>query len=254
MNPDKVIILAGGLSKRLYPLTNSKPKCMLEINGKSIIQRQRDVFSDLNINKIIIVTGYHGQVIAKNHTDLKYIHDDGYEVPGIVRGLFCAKKEMDGGFIFSYSDIVYGKDIVKKLLETEGDIVLVVDTDWRKGYEGREKHPISEAELVKVKDGKIIKIGKDVVKIGEAHGEFIGLAKFTDKGVRIAKKIYNDLVDKYNKQEPFQNAKEFQGAYLTDFVQELVDRGIEATSADIAGSWTEIDTDEDLERAEKIWK
>jgi len=254
MNPNKAIILAAGLSSRLNPITNDKPKCMLEINDRSIIQRQQDLFLSLGINEILIVVGYCKEVIKRAYPDLSYIVDDDYRIPGIMRSLFCAEKEMAGGFIFSYSDIIYGQDILEKLLKIEGDIVLVVDTDWQKHYEGRIKHPLPEAELVKAKDGKVVKIGKDVVKIDEAHGEFIGLAKFTDKGVKIIKEVYHDLLKKYKKEESFQNAKEFQRAYLTDFIQELVDRGIEVKTADTNSIWTEIDTDEDLERAKKIWK
>jgi len=256
MNPNKVIILAGGLSSRLYPITNNKPKCMLEVNGKSIIQRQRNVFKDLGINKIIVVTGYYGKVINENHTDLIYVHEpeESYKVPGIVKGLFHAEKEMQGGFIFSYSDIIYGQDIAEKLLEVQGDIVIVVDTEWKKHYKGRTKHPLSEAELVKSRNGRVTKIGKDVVKIDEAQGEFIGLAKFTDKGAKIIKEVYRDLRDKHKPEDSFQNAKEFQRAYLTDLIQELVDRKIEVKTADITSVWTEIDTDQDLERAKKIWK
>jgi L-glutamine-phosphate cytidylyltransferase len=254
MNPNKVIILAGGLSSRLYPITNNMPKCMLSINDKTIIQRQLDVFAEFSINDIVVVTGYCKEIIVNNHTDLKFIDDSEYKVPGIVRGLFCAEKEMDGGFIFSYSDIVFSRDILEKLLEIEGDIVLTVDTDWEKHYEGRIKHPLPEAELVKAKNRKVVKIGKDVVKINEAQGEFIGLAKFTDKGTKIIKEVYHDLLSKYKKEDPFQNAKEFQRAYLTDFIQELVNRNIEIKTANINSVWTEIDTDEDLERAKKIWK
>ena len=254
MNINKVIIIAGGLSSRLYPITKNKPKCMLDINGKTIIQRQLDIFLEFGINDIIVVTGYCKDIIINNHNNLKFIDDSGYKVPGIVRGIFCAEGEMDEGFIFSYSDIIYGKDIVNKLLNTKGDIVLVVDTDWKKHYKDRIKHPLSEAELVKVKDKKVVKIGKDVVKIDEAYGEFIGLAKFTKKGAKIAKNLYHNLLVKYKNEDAFQNAKEFQRAYLTDFIQELVDRNIEVDIASIDNIWTEIDTDEDLEIAKKIWK
>lgn len=254
MAQQKVIYLAGGLSSRLYPLTDGMPKCMLEVNGKSIIQRQREVFTNLGLNKLIIVTGYHGEIIEKNHSDLVYIYNGEYKNTNILFGLFCAEKEMVDGFLFSYSDILCSEEVVKKLLVTPGDIVLTVSTNWQDQYQNREKHPVTEAELVKVEDGLITKIGKDVVSIDEAHGEFIGLAKFSAKGAEISKEVFHDLLKKYKKEEPFQNAKEFQRAYLTDFIQELIDRGIEVRSSDITNVWTEIDTDEDLERARRIWK
>ena len=248
--PLKAIIVAAGGGTRLMPLTNGKPKCLLEVGDKTILQRQLEVLRWCEVADIVVVRGYKKELI--NYPDIKYCDDIHYK--GILGSLFFAQKEMDGGFIFSYSDIIYGEDIVKKLLETDGDIVLVVDTDWQKQYEGREKHPVGEAELVKVEDDSAVKIGKDVVKIDEAHGEFIGLAKFTDRGVKIIKKVYNDLISKYKKEESFQNAKEFQKAYLTDFIQELVDRGIKVRTANISSVWTEIDTDEDLERAKRVWK
>ncbi len=248
----KTIILAGGLSSRVRPLTNDKPKCMLEVNGKTIIQRQIEALKANNLNDVVVVTGYCKEVI--NYPHLAYIHDDNHNVPSILRGMMCAEAYMDEGFIFSYSDIIYGEDIVKNLLNTKGDIVLTTDVNWQKAYEGRIKHPLTEAELIKAKEGKVIKIGKDVVSIEEAHGEFIGLAKFSPKGVKIIKKIYQDLLNKYKKDQPFQHAKEFQRAYLTDFIQELIDLGYEVMTSIISNIWTEIDTDEDLERARQIWK
>lgn len=248
----KAIIIAAGRGNRLMPLTDGKPKCLLEVGAKTILERQLEVLRGRGITDIIVVRGYKKELI--NYPEIKYCENTDYENNNILHSFFYAEKEMDKGFIFSYSDIIYGEDIVKKLLKTKGDIVLIVDTNWQKHYKGRKKHPVGEAELVKVKNGKIIKIGKDVVKIDESHGEFIGLAKFTDRGVKIIKHVYHDLIKKYKKEDSFQNAKEFQRAYLTDFIQELVDRDIEVVSADISSTWTEIDTDEDLERAKKIWK
>jgi len=247
----KAIIVAAGRGNRLMPLTDGRPKCLLEVGTKTILKRQLDALRSCGITDIVVVRGYKKELI--NYPEITYCENTDYLNNNILRSLFCAEKEMDRGFIFSYSDIIYGEDIVKKLLETEGDVVLVVDIDWQKHYQGRIKHPVGEAELVKIQNSKIIKIGKDVVKIDESHGEFIGLVKFTSRGVDIIKEVYNDLIGKYEQEKPFQHAKEFQKAYLTDFIQELIDRGIEVISADISGAWTEIDTDEDLERAKRQW-
>jgi len=246
------IILAAGMGNRLVPLTNSRPKCLLKVGGKSILERQLSTFGEFGINNISIVRGYRKKMI--NLLGINYYDNTDYKNNNILHSLFFAEKAMNGPFVFSYSDIVYGKDIVESLLKARGDIVITVDTDWKKHYKGRIKHPLSEAELTKSEDGKVVKIGKDVVKIDEAQGEFIGLAKFTDKGTEIIKEVYRDLLSKYKKKDSFQNAREFQKAYLTDFIQELVDRDIEVRTADIDKVWTEIDTDEDLERANKIWK
>jgi choline kinase len=246
----KAIIVAAGRGNRLRPLTDDKPKCLLEINGKTILQRQLQAYRKHGITEIIVVRGYKKELI--DYSDIKYYDDINYG--GILGSMFFAEQEMNEGFIFSYSDIIYGEDVVKQLLETEGDIVLVIDTDWREHYQGREKHPVSEAELVRIDGDRIVKIGKDVVGVDEAHGEFIGLAKFSNAGAKMIRDIYRDLINKYKREDPFQNAKEFQKAYLTDFIQELIDRGHEARIANITDGWIEIDTDEDFNRAKEQWK
>ena len=246
----KSIIVAAGRGNRLGPLTDDRPKCLLEIGGKTILQRQLEVEKQHGITNIVVVRGYRKELI--NYPGIKYYDDINYR--GILGSLFFAEQEMNEGFIFSYADILYGQNIVKNLLETEGDIILVVDTNWQEHYKGREKHPVDEAELVKVNSDRVVKIGKDVVGTEEAHGEFIGLAKFSDRGAKIIRDIYHDLLKRHKKEDPFQNAKEFQRAYLTDFIQELVDRGHEVKTVDITGDWIEIDTDEDLNKAKKQWR
>ena len=252
----KAIIVGGGLGSRLLPKTKNLPKTLLPVAGKSILNWEVQALSQAGITKIIFVCGYKSQKIKTLFSKLKYYDDFDYQKrPSILHGLMCAEKAMRGGFIFSYSDIIYTKRVVQKLLKTRGNFNLVVDIDWRKGYLGRLKHPISEAELVKTSKGKVIKIGKDVVSPREAHGEFIGLAKFSAQGVKILKQEYQRLIYKYRKRKDrtFQHARDFKKAYLTDMIQELIDRGYQVQSLDIKGGWSEIDTDEDLKRANIIW-
>ncbi|MBI5465420.1 phosphocholine cytidylyltransferase family protein, partial [Candidatus Gottesmanbacteria bacterium] len=245
---------AAGIGNRLKPLTNDGPKCLLKIGGKSIVERQMEIFRSLGLTEIAVVRGYKKEKI--HFPDLTYFENDDYENNNILHSLFCARDFMDGPFVFTYSDIVYDHGVVKKLLSHPADIGIVVDTHWRKTYVGRTKHPIAEAELVMVdKRGRVTKIGKDVVTPNEAHGEFIGLAKFSTKGAKILTKEFKRLVAKYRKRQnqAFQHAKEFKKAYLTDMIQELVDRGYGVYSVEIKGGWREIDTDEDLEKANIFW-
>lgn len=252
----KAIIVGGGLSTRLLPLTKNLPKTLLRVEGRPILDWQLEALKKGGVKEVIFISGYKGQKVKALHPELKYIDDLEYRTKiSILRGLLCAEKEMKNGFIFSYADIIYTKKIVRKLVRARGYFNLVVDVDWRKGYVGRKKHPITEAELVKTNKDKVIKIGKDVVCLKESHGEFIGLAKFSKKGAEILISEYHRLLQEYeNKQnQRFQNAKEFHNAYLTDMIQELIDREHEIYSVNIKGGWTEIDTDEDIERANIFW-
>ena len=109
-----------------------------------------------------------------------------------------------------------------------------------------------EAEKVIVEQNKVVKIGKVLNPIN-ADGEFIGMVKFSKKGSEIWIKNYNDVKKKIGN-APFHTAISIEKAYLTDMFQELIDRGYKISNVNIKGDWMEIDTLEDISKAEKSWK
>jgi choline kinase len=246
----KAIIVAAGPSSRLRPLTNEKPKCLLDIGGKTILQRALDALTQNAIEQIVVVRGYQGHLL--NYPNVTYYENPNFRQNNILRSLFYAEDEMDDDFIFSYSDILYSKSIVEKLIHSQGDIALIVDVNWRQHYQGRDLHPISEAELVQVEKGKVKRIGKDVVKVDEAHGEFIGLAKFTKSAAQAMRAAFHQVA-KECPEAPFHHASCLEKAYMTDMLQELINRGARVQSVDIKGDWMEIDTPQDLERAQLLF-
>jgi choline kinase len=99
---------------------------------------------------------------------------------------------MDDEFIASYSDIVFGADVVKRLWESEEDVAIVVDIDWAGYYEGRTEHPVNEAEnVIFDADKNVVKIGKIVSNEEDVNGEFIGMMKCTKRGAEIFKKYFH---------------------------------------------------------------
>ncbi|MBA7654153.1 hypothetical protein ES703_62028 [subsurface metagenome] len=85
----------------------------------------------------------------------------------------------------------------------------------------------------------------------EAHGEFIGLAKFTKSGAEAMRATYHQA--EKSPTVPFQHAASLEMAYITDMIQELVNSGSLVKSVDIKGGWMEIDTPQDLERARQLF-
>lgn len=81
-----------------------------------------------------------------------------YENNNILKSLFYAETEMNDELLFSYPDILYDKDVVGKLMNNRGDISIVVDIDWVSHYEGRDQHPVTEAELVAVEGSRVVRI------------------------------------------------------------------------------------------------
>jgi choline kinase len=243
----KAIIIAAGMGTRLNPLTNDIPKCMLKINGKTILQHQLDAFHANGITDISLIKGYKKEAI--DYKGLKYYINDNFMNNNILNSLFYAEEEMDEEFIASYSDIVFGKDVMRKLLESEDDIAIIVDIDWMGYYEGRTEHPIEEAENVIFDANKnVVEIGKIVSNKGTVNGEFIGMIKCSKRGAEIFKEYFHKAKNEFFG-KPFIRAKTFDAAYLTDFIQYLVNNGINVKCVTIERGWIEIDTAQDFERA-----
>ncbi len=242
----KAIILAAGPGSRLAPYTDDMPKCLLDIGGKTILERVIEALRHNGIEKIVVVRGYRKETV--NYPGITYCDNDDFAKTNVLRSLFCAESEMDDDFVVSYSDIVYSGDTVAKLLESGADIALTVDINWAERYQGRDQHPVSEAELVRVEDGQVAAIGKGVVKSGEAHGEFIGLAKFSGAGAEAMRAAYHEAAQ-HRPDAPFHRSASLETAYLNDMLQELVDTGHTVKTVDIRGGWIEVDTPQDLEEA-----
>ena len=126
---------------------------------------------------------------------------------------------MDGGFLFSYSDIVFAPEHARRVAAATAPVALVVDRRWRDAYEGRTLHPVSEAELARVDgtgDGATVtRVGKRLVAEDEAAGEFIGLARFSPEGAAALRAVWREALAR-GLDAPFGAAATLRQAYLTD--------------------------------------
>ena len=250
----KAIIIAAGMCKRLRPLTNNLPKCLLKINGKTILDNMLDILKMNNISDISIIRGYAKEKI--NKVGMKYYENNNFENNNILHSLMYARKEIENtteDVIISYSDIFYEGFVLEELLKSKESISVVVDTNWEDYYKGRTDHPIAEAENV-IFDNKlnILKIGKKVFNesISKTNqGEFIGLWKFNPIGARIFLNHFDRLNSRLSLTDPFQNAKEWQKAYMTDIFQKMIDNGEKINCTIIKNGWKEFDTIQDFLRA-----
>jgi len=244
---NKALIIAAGLGSRLKKHTENLPKCMLDFGGKTLLQRQLDSYKKCGVKDISLIRGYKKEKI--NYKGIKYFENNDYRNNNVLNSIFYAEKIINGNIIISYSDILFDSSVVERALDSDNDISVVVDIDWRGYYVGRKDHPISEAEnVIFNSNNEVEKIGKINTGKEEVHGEFIGMIKLSDRGTEIFKEHFHRLKRIYwNK--PFQRAKIFQKAYLTDFIQELVDIGIKVHCVIVESGWKEIDTVEDYKKA-----
>jgi len=245
----KAIIVAAGMGRRLAPYTDDRPKTLVEINGRSILQRQVDAYRAAGVDEINIVRGYMKEKLAV--PGARFYDNDDFRNNNILTSLFYAEPAMTGGFLFSYSDIVFRPEVVRTALDTEGDYALVIDRRWAEAYVGRVNHPVEEGEVARVDDGRVTLVGKKTMPPEEATGEFIGLARFSARG---AEKMRERFVQRRGELagKPYGRAPKFEVAYLTDLLNDLIGTGEIMRPAFIDGGWREIDTVEDLERAKGV--
>lgn len=248
----RVILIAAGMGSRLQHHTQDRPKCMVEVGGRSILSHQLHALGAHGAVDLHIIRGYLAeQLIVDGAT---YYENTDYRQNNILHSLFKAESALDREALITYSDIVYTPEVVGALLASPGEVAMVVDRGWAAAYEGRHDHPMGEAELAEVgEDGLIREVGKHVGKRGSqtAAGEFIGLMRVTETGARWLTEAWRAARARVGDDEPFQKAALFRKAYLTDLVEELIAQGRAIHPVFIDGGWREIDTVEDLERVNR---
>ena len=245
----KVIILAAGMGSRLRPLTNDKPKCMVKLLDETLIERQIKIFHSYDINDITIVTGYKSEVV--DMPGVNYVNNTNYETTNMNESLFCALEPSNNPVLVTYGDIVFEPKIVQQMLEITNDIRLAVRTDWKKYYQNRTMHSLSEAENVLIENGRILEIRKNISKSLENQqiGEFLGIVLLSSDQIKILLEKYSDL--KKNHVGVFHSSSSLSNAYLTDMLQEMINCTT-VKPVFIEGKWFEIDTPEDLKNTEKL--
>lgn len=240
----KMIILAAGKGTRLRPLTNKKPKCMVEYQNKPIIDYILNVAKDSNIDNVGIVTGYKSNVLEKHLSkqNIKFYNNENYANTNMVSSLFCAKDFMNDDLIISYSDIIYKKEVLDILIQSKNEFSVIIDKNWHQLWSQRMENPLDDAETLKIKNGKIIEIGKKPKNYDEIEGQYIGL-------IKISKKILPLVIDYYRGLDTSQiyDNKDFNNMYMTTFIQKIIDNLLYVSPIYIHGGWTEIDTVNDLQ-------
>jgi|LWDU01.1.fsa_nt_gi choline kinase len=244
-NKMKAIILAAGQGQRLRPLTNDKPKCMVKLFAKSLLDWQIKNFYDSGISDISIVKGYKAETISI--PNVNYFYNSKYKETNMVETLFCAENKLQDNVIISYGDIIYEKNILKKLMDDDNDMAVVIDKSWRKYWEMRFKNPLNDAESLILDDNEFIKnIGQPIKEISQIQGQYIGLMKFQNSGVEILKEFYKKVknLSKLGV-NPLNSSIPFQKSYMTDLIQGLIDEGCKIKSIPINNGWLELDSIDD---------
>jgi len=237
----RAIILAAGSGNRLRPLTNERPKCLVPLYGRPILDYSLEAIGHVNIHDVTIVTGYRADAIQE--LGLPTRHNARFSSTNMVHSLFCAEDLFDDDILISYGDIVYGRQVLETTLAAAGDFVVTVDRRWRELWEMRMEDPLADAETLRLDDqGRILELGKKPQTLAEIQGQYIGLIMIRRVALDLVCAYYHEM-----DRNALYDGKDFDNMYLTSFIQAVIDHVMPVTAAFVEGGWVEVDSVEDLE-------
>lgn len=235
-----VVHLAAGEGTRLRPLTENKPKPLVELGKTSLLERNLQTLSEAGLSEQLIVTGYKAEQIES----LSYptVHNPIYDETDMVYSLFQAEEQFSNerDLLISYGDIVYEQEIVESVLDCDAPVCVVVDRRWRDLWELRFEDPLEDAETLQMDNtGRITEIGSKTDGYSDIEGQYIGL-------IKVRHDHLEKLVDNYDELSGGGEGLQRSSVEMTHFLQHLIDQGWEIQGVPIEGGWVEVDTLEDL--------
>lgn len=250
----KAIIIGAGRGSRLRHLTEEIPKTLVPVLGRPMLDGILEAleYGGFSRRDVVFICGYRADVIRERYPDLTYVENRGWESNNILLSLLCAREHLSEGFVSTYADIVYRKEIVRDLVASPHDIALGCDTDWRRRYTGRSQHPETDAEKLRAEGERVVQLSRRIPS-EEAQGEFIGVMKMSRAGAGQLARAF-DEAEAAHRGRVFREGRTFEKAYLIDLLQHMLESGTAMHRVDTHGGYMEIDTLEDASLAEAWWK
>ena len=238
----KIILLCAGKSSR----TNlGYPKCLYKFkDGEMLIEKNLKVLKEFGFSnkEIYFATGFKSKLV-KNKTlnKYRYIFNKKFQTTNMVYSLYQVLKKIKSDEIITiYSDILFEKKCIKKILKSKYSISTVIDTDWKKKWK-KKTNFINDLEELQIYNSKIYSLGKKTFNIKEIDGRFLGITKFSKKSIRYIKKNLISKILKKNKNIDF-----------TNFLMELIKKNLKVNSISGKFNWYEFDTPEDFKIFKKL--
>lgn len=244
----KAIILAAGQGTRLKKYTENLPKGMLVFEGKTIIERQIELYQECGLKDIIVVCGFAADKI--HYKGIKYFMNEAYAETNMVESFMTARSEFGDDVILSYSDILFTKNMLQTMISSRGDFAVAVDKEWKKYWMMRYGRVDFDTESLKIDCNKnIISLGLENPLLEDIDARYIGLLKFSKDGLNAITKLWDDNYAEYMERPWQQSGKTIRKAYMTDLLNALIENGKQVKAVEFVNEWIEFDTNEDYEKA-----
>jgi L-glutamine-phosphate cytidylyltransferase len=232
----KAIILAAGRGSRMMKMTEDRPKCLIELKGRTLLDWQLGAISTVGITEIGIVTGYRRDLIAARGS--AEFHNPAWAKTNMVASLERAAAWLESDVcLVSYSDIFYEPQALRLLSATPADIAITYDVRWLESWQRRFEDPLSDAESFRLaQDGSVLEIGNKAERIEDIQGQYMGLLRIEPNGWREIQRVLGQL-----------SHADRARIHMTGLLQKVATAGVcKVMAVAYAGEWGEIDSASDL--------
>ena len=222
-----VAILAAG-----WPFRGTVPApIQIGPDHRSIVRWQEDAFSGLGA-KIFVITGYRGDEIARCCPDLTCVINPNWAAEGSLGSLRRLPLSSGQALFVSYGDVVFRPDLVRRLAEQAGEVVIAVDRSWQRRFECRSPVDIDGAEKVVLAGHRVVAIGPGV-PTADADAEFCGLMRLSPTAAALL---------------PTLLPPDTASCHLPHLIALLQRRGVDVVAVDAGADWAELNAPQDLAR------
>lgn len=236
----KAIILSAGQGSRLGQLTAERPKCLIEFNGRSLLDRQLDTLSACGIDEVVVVTGFRDDQIEASLArraggpKVRTVFNPFYQVADNLGSLFVARAELEGDVLVWNGDTLVSEELMARVVGNRGQDGICVTIDRKEGYDQDDMKVIADG------DGRLRAIGKRIAE--GVNAESIGLLAFRGNGAA----RFREAIERAMR------TKEGTTIWYLRVIHHLAQNG-EVWTLDIDGEeWGEVDFPEDVESANRL--
>lgn len=220
----KAVVLAAGLGKRLASVTVEKPKVLVKVGEKTLIEHNLDKLRNIGIKRIALVVGYKGEMVRQLLGNSVTYYEQ-TERLGTAHAFLQAKKFVDEPFFLGLNGDMFFTDPLKDFISLGPPAIAVYRVEDSSRY-GR----------FEIKNGKVVSVKEKV--ISEPVPGFINAGVYS-----FPKEVFE-----YIEKTPLSPRKEYE---ITDTVQMMIDSGWRFSAYELKGFWRDIAYMSDIEEAQR---
>ena len=235
----KAIILSAGQGSRLGHLVDDRPKCLIEFNGRSLLDRQLDTLDANGVREAVVVTGFHDELVNEaierrsGGPSVRTIFNPFYKVADNTGSLFIAREELAGDCLVWNGDTLVSRQLMRKVVANRrAGICVTIDR--------KDSYDEDDMKVVAGEDGRLRAIGKRIAE--GVNAESIGLLAFRSGGAELFREAIEQAM----------RTSEGTTIWYLRVIHHLAQNG-EIWTLDIEGEeWGEVDFPADVDAAREL--